>query len=102
MGPKELGLEARGLVIDVPGRPDGRALDLAIEPGQRWGVLGPNGAGKTTLLHTLAGLRPPRAGRCASTGAGCLTGGAARWRGGWAWCSRNATTTFRPRCARPP
>ncbi|MFG6178277.1 ABC transporter ATP-binding protein [Halomonas sp. THAF12] len=56
------GLEARGLVIDVPGREGGRALDLAIEPGQRWGVLGPNGAGKTTLLHTLAGLRPPRAG----------------------------------------
>ncbi|GGX82475.1 ABC transporter ATP-binding protein [Litchfieldella qijiaojingensis] len=56
-------LEASGLVIDVPGRKDGRPLDFAIEPGQLWGVLGPNGAGKTTLLHTLAGLRAPRQGQ---------------------------------------
>lgn len=55
-------LEARQLVIDIPGRADGRALDIAIRPGQVWGVLGPNGAGKTTLLHTLAGLRAPRQG----------------------------------------
>ncbi|WP_052052317.1 ABC transporter ATP-binding protein [Halomonas salina] len=69
-GRKAKGLEAKGLVIDVPGRPDGRALDLAIEPGQRWGVLGPNGAGKTTLLHTLAGLRPPRTGEVRLDGRG--------------------------------
>lgn len=56
-------LEARGLVIDVPGRDSGRPLDLSLEPGQVWGVLGPNGAGKTTLLHTLAGLKPTRAGQ---------------------------------------
>ncbi|WP_355662113.1 ABC transporter ATP-binding protein [Halomonas salifodinae] len=56
-------LEAHQLVIDIPGRPDGRALDFCIEPGQVWGVLGPNGAGKTTLLHTLAGLRAPRSGQ---------------------------------------
>ncbi|WP_104201699.1 ABC transporter ATP-binding protein [Billgrantia saliphila] len=55
-------LETRQLIIDVPGRSDGRALELHVEPGQVWGVLGPNGAGKTTLLHTLAGLRAPRAG----------------------------------------
>ncbi|WP_311949384.1 ABC transporter ATP-binding protein [Halomonas piscis] len=55
-------LSATGLVIDVPGRQSGRPLDLAVEPGQVWGVLGPNGAGKTTLLHTLAGLIPARAG----------------------------------------
>ncbi|MDI5936049.1 ABC transporter ATP-binding protein [Halomonas kalidii] len=55
-------LEIRDLIIDVPGRGDGRALGLILEPGQVWGVLGPNGAGKTTLLHTLAGLRPSRAG----------------------------------------
>lgn len=56
-------LELSRLVINVPGRRDGRALSLSVEPGQVWGVLGPNGAGKTTLLHTLAGLRPPRSGR---------------------------------------
>lgn len=59
---RPLPLSTRELVIEVPGRADGRALDLTIAPGSRWGVLGPNGAGKTTLLHTLAGLRQPRRG----------------------------------------
>ncbi|SEK56611.1 ABC transporter ATP-binding protein [Halomonas daqiaonensis] len=56
-------LETRGLVNDVPGRDGGDPLNIAVLPGQVWGVLGPNGSGKTTLLHTLAGLRPPRAGQ---------------------------------------
>lgn len=56
-------LHTRDLIMNVPGRPDGFALNLTIEPGQTWGVLGPNGAGKTTLLHTLAGLLPARSGR---------------------------------------
>ncbi|MEX0603404.1 MAG: ABC transporter ATP-binding protein [Marinobacter sp.] len=55
-------LQASQLIIDIPGRSNGRALDFTIEPGQMWGVLGPNGAGKTTLLHTLAGLQAPRSG----------------------------------------
>lgn len=55
-------LQARDLVIDIPGRSDGQPLGFTVEPGQMWGVLGPNGAGKTTLLHTLAGLRAPRYG----------------------------------------
>ena len=56
-------LSTRDLIINVPGRPDGLALNMSIEPGQIWGVLGPNGAGKTTLLHTLAGLLPARSGQ---------------------------------------
>ncbi len=55
-------LATEALVVDIPGRADGQPLDLAVRPGQVWGVLGPNGAGKTTLLHTLAGLRPARSG----------------------------------------
>ncbi|RUR30655.1 ABC transporter ATP-binding protein [Vreelandella nanhaiensis] len=55
-------LSTQQLVVDVPNRPGGTPLNLAIQPGQVWGVLGPNGAGKTTLLHTLAGLRAPRSG----------------------------------------
>ncbi len=55
-------LNTQDLVVDIPERADGDALNLAVEPGQFWGVLGPNGAGKTTLLHTLAGLRRPRRG----------------------------------------
>lgn len=57
-------LVTQDLIINVPGRDDGTALNIAIEPGQIWGVLGPNGAGKTTLLHTLAGLNAPRSGKC--------------------------------------
>ena len=56
-------LATQDLIINVPGRSEGTALNLTIEPGQVWGVLGPNGAGKTTLLHTLAGLNAPRSGQ---------------------------------------
>ncbi len=55
-------LQSQDLIIDIPGRPNGTALNLDIVAGDIWGILGPNGAGKTTLLHTLAGLRVPRAG----------------------------------------
>ena len=37
-------------------------LELAVRPGQCWGVLGANGVGKTTLLYVLAGLRQAQAG----------------------------------------
>lgn len=55
-------LSTHDLIINVPGREGGTPLNLALEPGQSWGVLGPNGAGKTTLMHTLAGLQTPRSG----------------------------------------
>ena len=56
-------LTVEGLVLAIPGRARGMALDCDIRPGECWGLLGPNGAGKTTLLQTLAGLRPAAAGR---------------------------------------
>ena len=37
-------------------------LDLAIWPGEIFGILGPNGAGKTTTLEMLEGLRAPERG----------------------------------------
>src|SRR5262245_11818586 len=39
-----------GRVIAVEG------IDLAVRPGDRYGLLGPNGSGKTTALRMLLGL----------------------------------------------
>src|SRR3990170_4057996 len=40
-----------------------RGIDLAIEPGEFFGLFGPNGAGKTTMLRILTGqLRPTSGG----------------------------------------
>src|SRR2546427_11749233 len=37
-----------------------KGIDLAVEPGEFFGLFGPNGAGKTTMLRILTGqLRPP-------------------------------------------
>jgi iron complex transport system ATP-binding protein len=55
-------LQATGLGCRIGERQLWRALDLAISPGECWGILGGNGSGKTTLLHTLSGLLPPSSG----------------------------------------
>ena len=39
-------------------------LSLRIRRGQKIGIIGPNGAGKSTFLKTVAGLLPPRKGKC--------------------------------------
>lgn len=39
-----------------------RALDLAVQAGERLAVRGPNGSGKTTLLRCIAGTLAPSAG----------------------------------------
>lgn len=56
------GLATRGLSVEIGGKIVCDGLTVDFGPGQCWAVLGRNGAGKTTLLHTLAGLRPGRAG----------------------------------------
>ncbi|HEX4666576.1 MAG TPA: ABC transporter ATP-binding protein [Chthoniobacterales bacterium] len=40
-----------------------RGLDLAVAPGQVYGLLGPNGSGKSTTLKVILGLVSPSAGR---------------------------------------
>ena len=37
-------------------------LDLAIEPGQLYGLIGPNGAGKTTVFNVITGVYRPTSG----------------------------------------
>lgn len=53
-----LAIRARGLHVQLGGRPVLQGLDLAIAKGQWTCVVGPNGAGKSTLLKALAGLLP--------------------------------------------
>ena len=58
-------IRADRLTVAIAGRVLCRDLDLAVAPGELWGVLGCNGSGKTTLLHAMAGLAPAAAGRIA-------------------------------------
>ncbi len=51
--------------IEVPGRILLDGVSLRVERGEHVVVVGPNGAGKTTLVETLAGHRPPAAGKFA-------------------------------------
>ena len=56
-------LQTEALAVRVGGRSLIDALSLAVGAGELWCLIGANGSGKTSLLHTLAGLRPPIAGR---------------------------------------
>jgi ABC-2 type transport system ATP-binding protein len=49
-------IETEGLTRDYKSTRAVNALDLAIQPGELFGLVGPDGAGKTTTLRLLAGL----------------------------------------------
>jgi len=55
-------IEAHGLVKRYDGTLAVAGVDLAIEPGEIFGLVGPNGAGKTTTLRILATLLRPDGG----------------------------------------
>ncbi|MBO7741861.1 MAG: ATP-binding cassette domain-containing protein, partial [Victivallales bacterium] len=62
-------VEASGLTKifkDFWGRPKARAvngIDIAIRPGEVFGLLGPNGSGKSTTIKMILGLLYPTRGK---------------------------------------
>ncbi len=55
-------IRVRGLVKRYGAVAAVDGVDLAVDPGEVFGILGPNGAGKTTTIEMIEGLRPPDAG----------------------------------------
>ena len=51
-----------GLHLAYDGRDVFRELDLAVTPGQVYGLIGPSGGGKTTILRAALGLARPTGG----------------------------------------
>ncbi|HIQ04571.1 MAG TPA: ABC transporter ATP-binding protein [Anaerolineae bacterium] len=58
----ELVIETHGLTKHYNSFVAVDALNLAVKPGEVFGILGPNGSGKTTTILMLLGLTEPTAG----------------------------------------
>jgi len=56
-------LEVDGLVKRFGGFVALSGIDLAVAPGERFGLIGPNGSGKTTLINCVSGALVGEAGR---------------------------------------
>ena len=62
-GTKMAILEVKNLGISFGGLRAVDAFDVAVEPGQLYGLIGPNGAGKTTIFNLLTGVYLPTEGK---------------------------------------
>ena len=56
-------LELHGVTMRFGGLVAVNALDLALDPGQLYGLIGPNGAGKTTVFNVITGVYAPTGGK---------------------------------------
>ncbi len=61
-------LDLSGVTMRFGGLVAVNALDLAVVPGQLYGLIGPNGAGKTTVFNVITGVYKPTSGRIAFEG----------------------------------
>ena len=61
-------LDARGVTVDLGGRPVLSGVDLTVGRGEVVAVLGANGSGKSTLVRAVIGLVPRRSGDVALFG----------------------------------
>lgn len=61
-------VEAQGLRFAYRDHPVLDGVDLALRPGEVFGVVGPDGAGKSTLLRLLIGQLTPTSGRLSVLG----------------------------------
>jgi ABC-2 type transport system ATP-binding protein len=55
-------IELRGLRLSYGDNDIVQSLDLAVAPGQVYGLVGPSGGGKTTILRAMLGLLRPTEG----------------------------------------
>lgn len=65
---QELTVATRGLTKRFRRQTAVNDVDLAISPGEVYGLIGPNGAGKTTLIRMLATAEEPSTGSIAING----------------------------------
>jgi len=68
-----LALSVRGVGHRYGPREALSGVDIAVPPGQIFGLLGPNGGGKTTLFRLIATLLPVQTGAIAVAGADVAT-----------------------------
>ncbi|HEY3377616.1 MAG TPA: ABC transporter ATP-binding protein [Armatimonadota bacterium] len=61
-------IQAQGLRKDFGDLHAVDGLDLAVKPGEIFGLVGPDGAGKTTTMRLLAGLLTPNGGQAEVAG----------------------------------